>query len=285
MIFPGVIAQQQLLSIGGGVLWNPLDMASVPQIYLDAQDSSVTDVSGSASVISNLGAMGSDGNFLQTNASRRPTIVDAELNGKRILRFDGTADLMTGSTTAQRALGRFKSATFAFAVYKKRTADGSATTRILFSVPAGTSGARFAAYAGLFSDINKPSVGAKRLDADTFNTLPSASAVSKVYCMAGMFVDYSSGNGAVHVDGNSPATGSITTSGNTSNTASVDPLSIGAFANLTGFSDIDLAALVISDANPSSGDIDRLFGWAAHKYGLTANLPSGHPYKTTPPYA
>jgi hypothetical protein len=41
------------------------------------------------------------------------------------------------------------------------------------------------------------------------------------------------------------------------------------------------AALIVSSAIPTDAEIDRLNGWAAHKYGLTANLPGGHPYKTT----
>ena len=35
---------------------------------------------------------------------------------------------------------------------------------------------------------------------------------------------------------------------------------------------------------PTSDTIQKLEGWAAHYYGLTANLPGGHPYKTNPPY-
>lgn len=41
-------------------------------------------------------------------------------------------------------------------------------------------------------------------------------------------------------------------------------------AMLTGFSDISL-------------DREKLFGWAAHKYGLNDLLPESHPYKTSPP--
>lgn len=34
----------------------------------------------------------------------------------------------------------------------------------------------------------------------------------------------------------------------------------------------------------TQADIERYEGWAAHRYGKTAVLPGGHPYKTTPPY-
>lgn len=31
------------------------------------------------------------------------------------------------------------------------------------------------------------------------------------------------------------------------------------------------------------GTTQRVEGWLAHKYDLTASLPVGHPYKNTPP--
>ena len=39
-MIPGIVAAQ-MRAAGGGVLWTPLNMATVPQIYLDAQDSVV----------------------------------------------------------------------------------------------------------------------------------------------------------------------------------------------------------------------------------------------------
>lgn len=72
--------------------------------------------------------------------------------------------------------------------------------------------------------------------------------------------------------------------GPTSDTDSQQPLALGSFPSQTaGFMDMDLAAIVVSNTQPSAGDIDKLFGWAAHKYGLTASLPGGHPYKTVAP--
>jgi hypothetical protein len=81
-MIPGIVAGQMRVC-GGAVLWTPLNMATVPQIYLDAQDSVVTDVSGACSAISNLGAMGANGDFSQSTSGNRPAILAAELNGKR----------------------------------------------------------------------------------------------------------------------------------------------------------------------------------------------------------
>ena len=45
-----------------------------------------------------------------------------------------------------------------------------------------------------------------------------------------------------------------------------------------------LMFVAVLDSTYTPDIIERLEGWAAHYYGLTANLPIGHPYKSFPPY-
>jgi hypothetical protein len=45
----------------------------------------------------------------------------------------------------------------------------------------------------------------------------------------------------------------------------------------------DMAELLLFSAPLAAADIDRLFGWAAHKRGHTASLPAAHPYKAAAP--
>jgi hypothetical protein len=266
------------------VLWTPLNMATVPQIYLDAQDSVVTDVSGACSAISNLGAMGSAGDFSQATAGNRPTILAAALNGKRVLSFDGTNDRMVGSSAAQGDLFRNKGSAWVFTVHKKRnTETGTAGRVILASSTAGGVDARFALYHG-FTQPNTPRILVKRLDAEAYGILESGTQYSGSYNMMMAHMNYATRLGQIYVDGAVVvANFGLTTAGNTSDTTAGTVLTIGAWHTGVLFSDIDLAAMVISNTAPSSDDIQRLEGWAAHKYGLTANLLGGHPYKTTAP--
>lgn len=263
-------------------LWTPLNMATVPQIYLDAQDSAITDASGFASAISNLGAMGSNGDFSQATAGSRPAILDAELSGKRVLSFDGADDVLLGNSTAQKDLFRNIGHAWVFTVYKKRAA--ATALKYLFYASSNSASARFSAQAASPS-TGRPYILARRLDADSLNSLNAPADVVGYYAMTMNYVNYSTRAAQIVVDGSVVAsTATLTTSaGNTSNTASSSALSIGALVGGSSASDIDLAAMVVSNTAPSAGDIDKLFGWAAHKYGLTANLPGGHPYKTTPP--
>lgn len=281
----GIIAAQRPTVVSGGTLWTPLNMAVVPQIYLDANDSVVTEVSGFVSAISNLGAMGSNGDFTQAaTPGRRPDLLPAELNGKDVLSFDGVDDVLLGTTTAQKDLFRNVSHAWLFCVYKKRGA-GDANNKYILYTASNTSVARFAVLAG--SAVNsRPFMIGKRLDADA--TLGSATAPADVegyYAMTLFDINYATRAGRIWVDGAVVVTNSTLTAstGSTSNTASSTNLSIGALTDGTNKADIDLASFVTSNTAPSTDDIDRLFGWAAHKYGLTANLDSGHPYKTIPP--
>ena len=284
-MIPGIMAGQMRVAAGGGTLWTPLNMATVPQIYLDAQDSVVTDVSGACSAISNLGAMGANGDFSQTTSGSRPTILAAELNGKRVLRFDGTDDHMLAASAA--GLFRNAPAAWLLVVYKKRLTDASDTWRVLLSCATGTGGTRFSASAGtgIGGGKNAPTVQGRRLDGDSLATLASATLSSGAYVMALHNVDFSTREGRIYLNGASVASNATLTAatGSTSDTDSASAPALGATATGGVPADADVACAIISNTQPSATDIDKLFGWAAHKYGLTANLPAGHPYKTVAP--
>ena len=44
-----------------------------------------------------------------------------------------------------------------------------------------------------------------------------------------------------------------------------------------------LAEILVTGGSVSTATRQQVEGYLAHKWGLTANLPAGHPYKTTPP--
>lgn len=286
-MIPGIMAGQARPVSAGAVLWTPLNMAVVPQIYLDAQDSVVTDVSGACSAISNLGSMGSDGDFSQATSANRPTILAAAVNGKRALSFDGTDDVLTAASTAAKSVFKNVSAAYTFVVYKKRTLDATPKARYMLYSGDVYGAARFSPLCGLdgAGRGNKPAVFAKRLDADNAATLGAPSVSQGAYAIVMHSVDFSSRAGLIRVDGTQVVSNATLTasSGNTSDTVSGVSISVGAYPTGILASDVDLAAIVIGNAQHSVAEFEKLEGWAAHKYGLTANLPGGHPYKTVAP--
>ena len=60
---------------------------------------------------------------------------------------------------------------------------------------------------------------------------------------------------------------------------------IGCEANLTLFYKGLICEIVVASPLVSAGDYQKLEGYLAHKWGLTANLPSDHPYKLHAPRA
>lgn len=285
MIIPGIMAQRR--SAGGGpALWTPLNMSTVPAIYLDAQDSVVTNSSGFASSISNLGAMGAAGDFSQATVANRPAILDEELNGKRALRFDGVNDCITCASTPGLGLFRNVPAAWAFSVHKKRALDGSPINRIFFYSLDNAGFYRFLLISGNSSAgrANRPSMFAKRLDAHNPAGLDSPNVVQGSYSLSLSSINYANRAAVLRENGTQAASNPTLTvdAGNTSNTPSLS-MAIGAFHTGVSGTDVDLAAIVIGNTQPSAVEFEKLEGWAAHKYGLTANLPSGHPYKTVAP--
>jgi hypothetical protein len=284
-MIPGVMAAQMRVAVGGGTLWTPLNMATVPQIYLDAEDSVVTDVSGACSAISNLGAMGADGDFSQGTAGSRPAIVESGLNGMRMLSFDGVDDRMLTSSTAAKQLFKSVNHAWVFAVFRRAAATTGNTRALVYStVGTGTAG-RFAAWAGFSGNDNKLIVRGQRLDGDAAGTAIVSAVTFSGYTMALCRVNYSTRVAIVEQDavvrgsGNSPVS-----AGATSATDALHPIGLCGFpSGAGGDADVDLSNVLLGNTLLSSDDIDKLFGWAAHKYGLTANLPGGHPYKTVAP--
>ena len=77
----------------------------------------------------------------------------------------------------------------------------------------------------------------------------------------------------------SPTMLSISTTGNTS----VSTISKDRDVYSRNFSG-NFYEIVLMSTIPSDADIRRFEGASAYKWGLTANLPNNHPYKTAPPY-
>jgi hypothetical protein len=56
-----------------------------------------------------------------------------------------------------------------------------------------------------------------------------------------------------------------------------------ALANDTNFAAFNLAELIVLSSGVTDAVLEKIDGYLAHKWGLTANLPNDHPYKTVGP--
>lgn len=259
-------------------LWTPANLASPPSLWFN-DDSAVTGAGGS--LISQWNDIsGNNWHATQAGAPQNPSIVPAAQNGRRITQFSGT----TITLVVNSATGVFQNQTNGWiaSVFKKNALNSPATTAISVfatTTPGGTS--RLSYFQNNPGAVDKGQLVARRLDADAAATLPTGTTLDTNYHIHIGTMDWANGDGTIYLDGAQDAQNlALTSSGSTSNTAS-----LGVFVGNSSAtsSNYDLAELIVGRTLPSGADLQRIEGYLAHRWGLTANLPGGHPYKSIPP--
>jgi len=245
--------------------WTPADIDTA--LWLDAADAStITTVGGAVSQWSD--KSGNNRHATQSDATRRPSFTSSALNGYSALTFDGTNDGLTCGDA-------FYLANFLiFSVTKTNntSADqnvvskwkGSGNQReLIFRFKSNNKMGIFISFDGLAAGSTLDTIGTAGTGWSISGTVRNGTALT------------------VSLNG----TQNSSTLASTSLFNSTAELAIGfnfdgsnVFEPLNG----QIAAIVIA-TNPSLTDLQKLEGWAAHKYGLTANLPADHPYKTAVP--
>lgn len=222
--------------------------------------------------------------FTQTSSSRKPLVVD--VGGQKAVRYDGIDDLLSTTNSAITSLMQNVSNAWIFAVYKQDGgySDVGLNYRDVFRFSTSSTSSLFALFASTPAQNYKPTVGSRRLASNTaqFCSATSGSSVDSVKMVLGSS-DYTNQNFKIHV--NAVNENTLTTSfGSGATTNEVATCTIGGYlgtANETFKGDI--YAIVMGNTALSLAEQQKLEGWAAHKYGLTSNLPAGHPYKTLIP--
>lgn len=258
-------------------MWTPADLPAPPKIWLD-DESQMTVVSGRVSHMKNRGSI-VNANAVQTNSAYRPLLMENELNGKRIVRFD---DRLLEVENA-RSLFRNVGYGWSFYIVRKRTTDAVVAVRQIFYTETGSGLARYAD--GYYVSANSYAMGRRRLDNAAAQNLVGSAATAGKWDLRFSETSWATATARMRIDGAVDAESfAYLTPGLTSNTdAKGNPTIAGelGFANL---GDIDLACVLVSSGDALSQDsILRIEGWAAHRYGLAENLPADHPYKEVAP--
>jgi hypothetical protein len=258
-------------------VWNPSMISTA--LWLDASDSTTlftTDV-GSTLVTSGdtVGRWndksGNSLNVSQSSSSQRPTYALNALAGKPVLVFDGSNDILFRST----GLNNVPNVTI-ISVFRVVTAAGAD----LF-MGIGATGAT-GAIRGIYRDNTSNalwSAGWARDFTSTLDTDPGGG-----YHIFGLMNTSLStpNNFQAHRDGVVQIGSSG--GGNLDNTAA--GFSVGSLrgsAVATYYSNIETAEIVVLTSAADTTTRQKIEGYLAHKWGLTANLPNDHPYKTVGP--
>ena len=287
----GLTAQLQV-NIGDlRLFWRPELVSSA--VVLADDTTTLTEVSGQAAQWNtSVGAW----HWTNTNVAPRPQVLPTGLNGLRVLRFDpAQQDVMFLSATAARDIGRNKAAIWCFCVMRIHTPLALNANLVPLIVHTNAADTRFGLGVVQLPEGLAYRLGGRRISGDTYTQIvdtPYADSAS--WHMVFGYINYQSGAGALILNGGTHTvrTGWLANPGGpVENSAGARSPSIGGNSSTTAANPtsanntpMELAAVTIGDGTvPSQTEIDKMFGWAAHRYALTALLPVAHPYKNSPP--
>ena len=255
-----------------GVPWTPSRITTA--LWLDAADAStVTTVSGAVSQWND--KSGNGRHATQSTAANRPTYPATTLNNISTIEFDGTNDVLTA--TLSSGLGSSFGVFAVVVPLRYQTIEGYVVSEVAsysnYWFTLGRGGTYLGQKMGIamFDGTNNPD--------SLKTTLPT---LGLGYVMAGIR-DTTTGSRKLYYYENGEIYGDVTDS--TSLTPpSYSDLRIGGQVNVANrYGNVRIGEVVIVPSLPSADTRQRIEGYLAHKWGLTANLPSNHPYKSAAP--
>jgi len=242
--------------------WNPTFIKTA--LWLDAADASTITESGGA--VSQWDDKSGNGNHVaQADPNLRPAVTSNVLNAKPVIRFDGINDRL------QTAAALF--ATPVFGVY---------------SVNANRNPAGESAWAGQYigGDSGRTQVYQNGISTRLAALFDGGGSVAYTGTADSNFhlFGYEKNLNNAHLYYEAVSRGTTSSAATTiANTSwKIGDPGAGSSGNFFPAA-LDAAEIVILSAPASTSDRQKIEGYLAHKWGLTANLPADHPYKTVEP--
>jgi len=246
--------------LGASVIfhWTPAEITTA--LWFDAADSSTITIATGVSQWDD--KSGNGRNATQATGANQPSVISAALNGKNVIRFDGSNDTLNYDGTF------FASTSYTIhAVVTRRSnkssnffmggTDNNTNKNLLIGWENNTT-FRFAQYS---NDIDASVSG---------YTTP-------ITDLWGLGLNTSVGR-YIFRNGTSANTNATTTA-----LISYTGALLGAFMSVSSYYNGDIAEIVATTSVLSTEDRQKMEGYLAHKWGLTAGLPNDHPYKSAAP--
>lgn len=246
-------------------LWTPAAISTA--LWLDAADASTITLNGSTVSQWN-DKSGNARNFSQATAAHQPVYVTTALNSKNVVNFV-SVDSLTRSAIPFNDLGNNS-----LYVVANRTGKPSQYNVIIILARAqfrirnmlANYGTVNVGKWGAYTDTEIPSPSGSINASYSINLIVADQATNAyLFYQNGT---YQGSNGVVNVNA-TPFTDGACWIGNDQYNSSLEG---------------NIAEVVFCNEKNSDLTRQRIEGYLAHKWGLTANLPSDHPYKSTPPY-
>lgn len=260
---------------GGSKLWRPDELETSLELWLDAEDTSTITLNGS-NVTQWNDKSGNNRHATQATASNQPLL--STINNRQALSFDGADDVMESVSSFQ--LGAQFSV---FSVVKPEFEVGWSANNYKYLFSHGltpTAGAAFTLGSQTYNDWVTRDLAAFGDGHDSGRAPRAIGPVSQG--TDARIVNITLGDSSSYVEVNTTTTSTRVSTVGTRVDIS-DVLKLGAnksnSQNLQG----KIAEFIIISADVTLDTKQRMEGYLAWKWELEADLPSGHPYKSTPP--
>jgi hypothetical protein len=249
----------------GGILWTPAQISTA--LWLDAADSGTITQSGGA--VTQWNDKSGNGRNATASSTERPTYSATPFNSKPGLTFNGTSNVMRADALASLLGG--EDAPFICYVVVNFSAG------VFIGVGASTSTNPLHSLIAL--DASSLFSSTRRDFASTVATITGSNSASTDLLLGNIF------NGTtttLYRNGTQDATGTQ----NVGTLGTLNRFAIGALARTTvgSYATGTISEIIINTSAISTVTRQQVEGYLAHKWGLTANLPSDHPFKVSPPY-
>ena len=246
----------QTVSLSAGSAWSPSQIA--PQLWLDADDTNTITLNGAT--VSQWNDKSTFGRHATATGTAEPTATAAGLNGKRVITFDGSTDVLAVNLDFLAGVSHS-----AFIVTKPTVYSN------IYGAANGSAGAN-----SLHVGFNG---GSYRMNfwANDYGPVRSANFVTgSANIMNYVWLPGSS----KQILANGKSEGTNTNAGTIGTMAGGGRIgrAVG-----QGFFGGDIAELIIITGAVSATDREKMEGYLAHKWGLAGNLALNHPHKTTAP--
>jgi hypothetical protein len=259
-------------------------------LWLDAADAAT--VTESSGLVSQVNDKSGNGRNFTASGGARPTYSANALNGKAVFTFGGAASLTSASAASTWNFLHNTNGSTVAAVWKAGNSSNPDAFYPLLGTNAGGDGSR----TGIVLFYDDRSAVSRNNCISYFVTPTSTSPIFNISANdaitpnAPAILSHIGNPGnvtaaqrsSIRINGGS----AIELNTNTGTGSAADAsftLQLGAGGNNAGFLIGYIAELI---ALPLAADIiirQKLEGYLAHKWSLTANLPSDHPYKVNPP--
>lgn len=251
-------------------IWNPSMISTA--LWFDASDSST--ITQSSNAVSQWDdKSGNSRNIAQTAPSQQPTFQSNTLNGKAVITFDGSNDILSNASVGANGINNVT----IISVFKM--IGGGASQDLPMGI--GSTGNSFKVRS-MFRASGGTTVGFAGWTPDITSSAYSYD-INGSYHIFVTFNSALSGSNNVTIGRD----GSISTySSSSSFQGTVDGFSVGSLqGTVVGnyYSNISVAEIIVLYTDPTTITRQKIEGYLAHKWGIDGSLPNDHPYKTTGP--